>query len=141
MEQVQSIMRPYTANVAGNLLTTAEDYAKFMLAIINRTGLKNEMFSSMLTSQIQTPVRWGDYSSTSEYISWGLGIGIQETEIGNAFWHWGDNNVFKCFMIAYPEENIGLVYFTNSYNGLLIADELIKTTIGGFNPAIEWLDY
>jgi len=139
--QVNPIARPTTGNAAGSLLTTAEDFAKFILAITNNIGITEETVNSMLTSQIQAPKVIGGYSSVSETISWGLGIGLQQTEFGKAFWHWGDNHDFKCLTITYPIEKIGLVYFTNSYNGLLIADELIRTAIGGYNPAMDWLGY
>lgn len=139
--QVNPIVRPAEGNAAASLLTTAEDYAKFLLAIINYRGINAETVKMMLTSQIQVPRFFANNSSMSEYIFWGMGIGLQQTEFGNAFWHWGDNHDFKCFTITYPVEKIGLVYFTNSYSGLLIADELIRAAIGGYNPALGWLGY
>ena len=77
----------------------------------------------------------------SDNIFWGLGVGLQQTDQSNAFWHWGDNHDFKCFAIAYPFEKIGAVYFTNSYNGLSIGDALMQITLGGAYPVFEWLEY
>jgi len=139
--QVNPVAKPLSANGAGSLLTTAEDYAKFMLAIVNNVGIQKETVDSMLAIQTNVPKKWENYSAFSDQIFWGLGIGLQQTELGKAFWHWGDNDDFKCFTIAYPKEKIGLVYFTNSYNGLSVANELIKTALGGYYPATEWMDY
>jgi len=138
--QVNPVARPGSGNAAGSLLTTAEDYAKFILAIVNSIGIREETVDNILTTQIQAPVAFDNYSAMSETISWGLGIGLQQTDLGKAFWHWGDNDDFKCFTITYPNEKIGLVYFTNSYNGLLIANKLIRLTLGGYYPVFKWMD-
>lgn len=138
--QVNSIARPQTGNSAGSLLTTANDYAKFMLALLNHIGIQESTVNQMLSQQIEVPIEFGDESELSDHVFWGLGIGLQFTDQGSAFWHWGDNHDFKCFMVAFPESEIGLVFFTNSYNGLMIAKELLQTAIGGYYPAIDWMN-
>jgi tetratricopeptide (TPR) repeat protein len=74
-------------------------------------------------------------------VSWGLGVGLQKTGQGKSFWHWGDNYAFKCYVVAYPEAKTGIVYFTNSVNGLSIARPLLSKTVGGDQPALAFLGY
>ena len=66
----------------------------------------------------------------SEANAWGLGWGLQTTDEGTSFWHWGDQGIFRCYTVAFKDQKIGLVYFTNSENGLAIRNELVYRTIG-----------
>ncbi|MCP4724301.1 MAG: beta-lactamase family protein, partial [bacterium] len=127
------------ANAAASLHTTSGDFAKYMLAIMNRTNLKSSTGDEMLSPQIRVTGRDGKLADES--LNWGLGIGLQDTEDGRAFWHWGDNRNFKCYTIGYPEHKFGLVYFSNGNNGLNFGDELVKEILGGSHPALKWLDY
>jgi len=113
-------------NAAASLVTTAEDYARVIAAIMNSTRLKSGTSQAMLSSQIDIPAE--EYPGS---LSWGLGVGLQHTEQGKIYWHWGDNYSFKCFFAAYPKEKIGVVYFANSANGLGIIQEILTAAIGG----------
>jgi tetratricopeptide (TPR) repeat protein len=77
----------------------------------------------------------------SKSVFWGLGVGIQQTADGESLWHWGDNGAFKCYMVVYPKQNVGLVYFANGENGLSVANELIRSALGGEQPALRWVKY
>jgi CubicO group peptidase (beta-lactamase class C family) len=118
-------------NAAASFHTTAPDFARFMTAVMNGTGLRDSTALAMLTPQIQV----------DSGLSWGLGIGLQDTEEGRAFWHWGDNRAYKAYAIAYPEEGVGIVWFTNSENGHGILGAMLEGTLGGAHPAVAWLDY
>jgi CubicO group peptidase (beta-lactamase class C family) len=135
------------ATAAASLLTTPEDYCRFVLAIINGTGLKQETAERMLTPQLRAPKRlftpqmtlpkneeaWG--------ISWGLGWGLEESNAGHYFWHWGDNEAFRCFVIASREKQEGVVYFTNTQDGLSIVSALVTAILGGKHPSLDWICY
>jgi CubicO group peptidase (beta-lactamase class C family) len=134
------------ANAAASLRTTAIDYARFVIAMMNGAGLKEETIRQMLTAQIKvdeacTNCTDRKTSKLSETLSWGLGWGLQRTEHGDAFWHWGDNGNFKCFIIAYRKQRTGIVVFTNSSSGLGIIPEIIREVIDGKQPAFAWLNY
>ncbi|MFC1724631.1 serine hydrolase [candidate division KSB1 bacterium] len=122
--------KPRTANAAASLHTTAVDYARFIGAIINNKGLSKETISSVLNPQTKVN------SKITENVYWGLGWGI-ETGTSKYFWHWGDNGDFKCFVMASEEKKNGVIYFTNSSNGLSIAEEIVKLTLGGEHPAFS----
>jgi len=118
-------------HAAATLHTTALDYGRFLIAVMNGVGLSDSMASAMLTSQVVV----------DSGVTWGLGIGLQESETGRAYWHWGDNLGFKAFTTAYPERGVGMVWFTNSDNGQALLSSLLRATVGGAQPGAAWLDY
>ena len=80
-------------SAAYSLLTTAQDYARFAIAVMNGTGLKPETARRMLSPQSATDAGCSNcigrpVTKTSDTISWGLGIGLEETAHGRTFWHW-----------------------------------------------------
>lgn len=116
-------------NAAASLKTTAADYARFLMAIMNETGLKKETIREMLESRVKP--------EKTESIFWGLGIGLQHTDQKKMYWHWGDNGNFKAFCAAFKEEKLGVVYFANCYLGLSIAEDLVQMVMGGEYPVIS----
>jgi CubicO group peptidase (beta-lactamase class C family) len=135
------------ANAAASLYTTARDYARFLVAMMRGTGLQEKSIGEMLTPQVQLESCVNCTrskllpSKLSEVNSWGLGWGLQTTDEGTSFWHWGDQGIFMCYTAAFKDQKLGLVYFTNSKNGLAIRNELVYRTIGGRHPAFSWLQY
>ncbi len=61
---------------------------------------------------------------------WGLGLGIERGDTGDALWQWGDYGIFRNFVIAYPNRGAAVVYLSNSNNGLGIRDEIVRTVMG-----------
>lgn len=138
--------KPDKANAAASLHTTAQDYARFIAAVLKGTGLKKETLKQMLTPQIK--VDEGGTNTTgrpadklSPNVSWGLGFGLQTTGDGLSFWHWGDNGDSKAYFVAFEKEKKGMVVFANSANGLSFMPELIAEAVGGQQPALAWLTY
>jgi CubicO group peptidase (beta-lactamase class C family) len=129
--------RPQQAHAAATLHTTAVDYARFLAAMMTGKGLEPATYEAMLTPQSQVFNR----DSLVPDVYWGLGWGLQETERGAAIWHWGDNMDFRAYVIGYPAEDAGLVYFTNSENGLAIAEDLVSFFFEDTHYAIHNLDY
>jgi len=136
--------KPDKANAAASLHTTAQDYARFIAAILKGTGLKKETVRQMLTPQIQVDEAGANMTARpannlSPTVWWGLGVGLQKTPEGISFWHWGDNGDTKAFFVAFQEQKIGMVVFTNSANGLSFMPELVDEAIGGQQPALAWI--
>lgn len=126
------------ANMAYSLHTTAEDYARFIQAIFSQKGLKASTIDRMLSPQSRLPTHFsGDTLSSNLF--WGLGFGLERSPTGMYFWHWGDNGAFKCYITANRARKEAVVYFTNSTNGLDIADRILPLTIGGQHPAFAFL--
>jgi CubicO group peptidase (beta-lactamase class C family) len=135
------------ANAAASLLTTAEDYAAFLDAVLTGEGLRPATLHEMEAPEIAVDtgcancvegIPTGKLSTT---IFWGLGFGIQKTAEGESLWHWGDKGVFKAFFVVRPATKAGVVYMTNSENGLSIGREILAETLGGEQPALDWLKY
>ena len=151
------VRKPTDPNAASSLHTTARDYARFVAGLLNlgplnlgplnNGRLKPETWKQMLTPQIK--VNEGCVNCTfavagkpSSQVSWGLGIGLQQTELGQAFWHWGDNNSeYNCFVVGFRDRGAGMVIFTNSGNGLSIIPEIVAAAFGTRLPAFDWLHY
>ena len=140
MGDSRNLRRQPDANAAASLITTASDYARFMRAILAGEGLSPETHSAMMKAGAQV-VDWNS-GSPVDFLSWGLGWGLQEGKGRKAIWHWGDNGAFRSFVIAYPDRGTGVVYFTNSEHGLSIVDEVLNMFYGGEEwPATKWLGY
>ena len=139
------LSKMYTPNVAFTLYATALDYSKFIQAIMNHKGLREKTIHEMLSAQIKVsdsgPICIDKCSNQlSSTISWGLGFGLQKTQQGSAFWHWGDNPGFKNFFIGFQNGN-AIVIFTNSDNGMKIIPEIIHQITGYNQPVFNWLNY
>ena len=120
------------ANAAASLNTTAADYARFMAAVLNDIGLKKETVAQMLTPQIKV----------AENVFWGLGFGLERTARGDAFWQWGDYGIFRNYAVAYKKQKMGVVYLTNSENGLSISQDILDHSIGGGQDlGLAYLNY
>jgi len=139
--------RPAAARSYSGLHTTALDYAKFLIAVMNGAGLKRETAGQIWKAHVRLDE--GCFSCIerspgrlSQTLSWGLGWGLERTEAGDAIWHWGDNNSeFQSFVMAYPQERVGVVIFTNSGNGLSITPEIVSQILGDGHPAFAWMGY
>jgi CubicO group peptidase (beta-lactamase class C family) len=103
----------------GGLQTTATDYAKFMIEVLNPKKpdtfrLTKETIKEMLRPHVK--VDNGGYTS-----SWALGWQVQDNGLIN---HGGDNRGFHCHAIASPKTNSGFVVMTNGDNGPEIIQKL-----------------
>lgn len=138
--------KPLKHNAAASMHTTATDYARFMIAVINGTGLKPATARAMVGTQMKVDKGCSNcigrpVTQPSDTISWGLGVGLQHTTAGDSFWHWGDNGAFRCMMVAYPASKQGMIIFTNSGNGLSIAPHIAKLAMREPQPAFAWVNY
>jgi CubicO group peptidase (beta-lactamase class C family) len=121
-------------NPAASLCTTAGDYAKFVIAVLNGTGLKKATWEQMLAPQIRVNEKYPQ-------VAWGLGVGLETMGEGEYFWHWGDNGDSKAYVAAFLPGKNAVVYFADGSNGLSFAKELLEDAIGGDHPALAHLDY
>lgn len=76
-------------------------------------------------------------------IAWGLGWGLESEPTGQAMWHHGDNSLsgFTAFAWVSAGGDSAVVYFANSTTGLGIAGEVLRSTVGGVHPSIDWIKY
>lgn len=120
-------------NAAGSLHTTTTDYAQFLVRLLNpsngdKASLKNETINEMLMPQIKI----------NDALSWGLGIGLENENGRNYFWHWGDNGNFKAFVIGSRANKWGMVVFTNARNGHKLWERIVKEATGHDHASFLW---
>jgi CubicO group peptidase (beta-lactamase class C family) len=124
--------RPRVARAPSSLQTTAADYARFLVAIQQGTGLRPETWR-----QMQSPV-----VDVAPGVGWGLGWAVESDSSGKALAHHGDNSDsgFTAFTLLNVERQCGLVYFANSANGLSIVREMARL-VPGSHPGLALLNY
>jgi len=138
--------KPSQPNAAASLHTTAQDFGRFVSAVLKGEGLKKETLNQMLTPQVKVSESGTNNTARapeklSATVSWGLGWGLQTTADGLSFWHWGDNGDSKAYVVAFERQKLGVVVFSNSGTGLSIVREIVDLAVGGDQPALAWLKY
>jgi CubicO group peptidase (beta-lactamase class C family) len=138
------LWKPKEALAASTLNTTAEDYGRFVEAVLNGKGLTPATLREMETPQIALDPECRicikhEPKRLSKNLFWGLGWGIERKGGTDMLWHWGDNGSFKAFVMADPKTKSGVVMFANSENGLEIAKPVIDEAMGTDSLAFEWL--
>jgi CubicO group peptidase (beta-lactamase class C family) len=132
------------ANAAASLRTTAEDYAKFVIATLKGTGLRPATASQWLSIQNEAfeAANYRDRpDSIKKRVAWGLGWGLERRGERTMFWHWGDNGNAKAFVIADPRSRSAVMYFANSQNGIAIANGIVAKVFPGEQGALAWIRY
>jgi CubicO group peptidase (beta-lactamase class C family) len=109
---------------ADSLLTTASDYATFVVACVWPDGSQSidQPASLMMRPQV----------TVADNLSWGLGWGIEETDEGSFLWHIGGGSgaPFQNFVFVSVFHGIGLVILTNSANGGVLFEPLVRWITG-----------
>lgn len=118
-------------HAAATLHTTARDYATFLCALLNNTGLSADTVNAILTPQVIAD------PEETDLVRWGLGFGLELGKRVPSFWHWGDNGNFKAFFLVDPNENAGVVYFANSQHGLTLRNQIVGLTMAGEHPLMQ----
>lgn len=110
-----------TPNAADDLLTTVEDYSKFLLTILNGDGLAKNVFDEMTKNQV--------VSTKGKH----FGLGLEIYNLGNgetALSHGGSDNGVQTIFFILPKTKQGLLIFTNSDTGGNVFETLIKHYLG-----------
>jgi hypothetical protein len=117
-------------NTAGSLITTVDEYAMFMSRLMARGKRDDLDLADLSRREMLTP-----QTKINTAVSWGLGVGLETYAGRSLFWHWGDNGVFKAFMIGDPARGSGLVVFTNAQNGHRLWQRIAAEAMGRDHPA------
>jgi CubicO group peptidase (beta-lactamase class C family) len=125
-------IKPSEPNAAASLQTTADDFARFLQAVLSGAGLKRDTACRWLEPQVHMH---------DMQIAWGLGWGL-ETKSGT-FFQWGDADQgrFKAFVMGSMQQRRATVVLTNGFHGMAIMPELIGKSLPGPHPAVAWLGY
>lgn len=94
---------------AASLYSTAQDYSRFLCALMADKPL--------LALTLSKPVT----VSAALGLDWGYGWGIEHAANGINLWQWGNNPGFRNFAMFSPSSGDGFVIFTNSERGMPLA--------------------
>lgn len=138
-----------SARAAGSMVTTADDYARFVIALMKKSGLSKNLFKQMLKPQIEVESERGFGPGRDRFngkfkdigLSWGLGLGLFQTSRGKSFFHSGHTEGWQNYFVAYPDKKIAVILMSNSDNFEPVADQILDLTIRGNKEPLEWLSY
>ena len=128
------------SNSAYTLYISAEDYAKFIIEILNSSQSNSSLLSensltTMLEPQVDVLVRdpiERPGRAFGLFTYWSLGWAVDSTAYGKVYYHSGANRTgFRCYSQFNLEEGNGIVIMTNSLSGTELWTRLIKQ-IGDF---------
>mgnify|MGYP000900559546 FL=1 len=123
------------SNAAYTLYTTPDEYAKFLIELVNPKDQKDfSLFDSirkeMLTHQIRVDTRDAiDRPGRNLGLQGFRGLGwiIDSTITGDVVYHSGANQTgFRCYSQFSPKDGSGIVIMTNGENGSELWQRLIK---------------
>lgn len=126
-ERPYEIEKNTAPNAADNLLTTVEDYGKFMAAVLNNELLSETVFKEMTTPQ--TASEKGKH----------FGLGFEIYDLGNseyALAHGGADLGVRTIAFMLPKTKQGLLIFTNSDIGGNLYEALVKHYLGKYGERI-----
>jgi CubicO group peptidase (beta-lactamase class C family) len=143
------IMKWKEASAGGSMSTTLEDFTKFYAGFISATGLSNERFEEMTTTQVRIrsrsqfgPLAIVDSTDNDNIqLGYGLGVGVFKTNFGRAFFKEGHDEGWGHYSICFPDKKIAVVIMTNNDNGESIFKELLAYAIGDTFTPWRWENY
>jgi CubicO group peptidase (beta-lactamase class C family) len=107
------------ANAADDLVTTVEDYGKFMVAVMNGFGLPKALYAEMIQPlALMRPEKY-----------MGLGWAVNQNFLGKepVINHEGADVGIRSLAFWFPHSKEGLIIFTNADNGYKIFKEMVET--------------
>ncbi|MCY0977907.1 class A beta-lactamase-related serine hydrolase [Chryseobacterium wangxinyae] len=119
--KLYDIVKNRTANAADDLMTSVEDYSKFLISIMNNDLLSKAVFEEMKTKQVKT--------KENKY----FGLGFEIYDLGNneiALSHGGSDKGVNTIAIILPKTKQGLVIFTNVDDGYKIYETIMNRYLG-----------
>lgn len=111
------ITKYYDANAAANLLTTVEDYSRFLAYVLNGAGLSEPILNEMHKNQVQT--------GKDDY----FGLGWEKlTNFSNeeyALLHTGKDPGVSTLAVMFPKSKNGYLIFLNGDNAMKIYEGML----------------
>lgn len=107
-----------TVLAAGNLLSTPEDYCKFLIYVMNGAGLSQKLYDDMLN-----PKKTGN-EHTPRGLGWGIINDLPNGEY--AIEHGGTNTGMWSRSFILPKSQRGIAIMTNGDGGMLLYNNIIK---------------
>jgi CubicO group peptidase (beta-lactamase class C family) len=120
-------------NAASSLITTASDYAHFLLATTRPHPVG--LLSEETRKAIMAPE-----TDAGKGVNWGLVFGlISSPTRGLGLWHWGDFGIFQNFAAVFPEADIAVVSLTNGTRGQRFNKDIARLLLNEEPTCFAWL--
>ena len=116
-------------NTAGSLIASIDEYALFLGRLLRAKGDSFDLSDASRREMFTTQTK------INSAVSWGVGVGLENYNGRQMFWHWGDNGTFKAFMMGEPASRSGIVIFVNSQNGHRMWQRIVTEALGADHPA------
>jgi CubicO group peptidase (beta-lactamase class C family) len=134
------------ADAAGSMLTTVQDFARFLQAVLESNGMRKETRQLMLSPQIAISSKHEFPTFSTETtdenkkikLSYGLTWGLYWTPYGKVFFKEGHDDGHMNYAVCFEEKKNCVVMMTNSSNGEGIYEELLEKLQGNTYTPIEW---
>lgn len=111
-----------------SLQTDAQDYAMFLIEMMDPKNISIKTRDEMLTEHIHFAPDNKLYKETGQ-TGWGLGFAQKQTPLGLMHLHTGNNQDFQAYAMFIPNQKYGFVMFGNS-NNLFPLLEAIEQLLG-----------
>ncbi|MGD1320461.1 serine hydrolase [Chryseobacterium sp. 2R14A] len=121
------IIKNKTPNAADDLITSVEDYGKFLAAVLNNELLTPKIAEEMITKQIET--------KKNKF----FGLGFEIYNLGNdeiALSHGGSDKGVNTIFFLLPKTKKGLIIFTNVEDGYKIYEPIVNHYFGSTGEKI-----
>ncbi|TCI91332.1 serine hydrolase [Tenacibaculum sp. M341] len=116
-----------TENGADDLLTTIEDYSKFLISVMNGDGFSEKVFKEIQRKQVA--------SKNGKHF--GLGFERYDFKDGNfALSHGGADKGVQTIVFIFPKTKQGILIFTNVDDGYKVYEKLLSHYLGNYGKEI-----
>ena len=137
------------ANAAGSLLSTLDDYSKFIEEALKQSSKNSKITSLLFDKNIRikskTQFGYSSWQDTDENdaidLSYALGWGLLKSPYGIGVFKEGHDNGFQHYSIIFPEKQLAIVLLSNSDNAESIFKELLEITIKDTYTPWKWERY
>ena len=127
----------FGVKATNSLLTTAKDYASFVKYIMNNRPLEDPFVPRVFMTEDKGRAgligiaKGKILDADLSHVAWGLGWGLQTDDKGEVMtaYHSGDMNDCRAWVAMNLNDKTAIVYFANSHNGHILADQITPTTI------------
>ena len=125
-----SISKDKGANATALLLTTIEDYSKFIIDVMNGAGLSPRLYKDMVLPQVMEKKHVG------RGLGWEIVSDLPKGEF--TLQHSGSNMGIKTIGIILPNSRRGIVVFTNGDNGITVYNKVIKDSLDNGQQILDF---
>lgn len=124
--QALSLEKHVDANAADNLITSAEDYGKFMVHILQGADISKDLYNDMVAKQV----------AVKEGVDFSLGwerfndLSLSKSEPEFALQHTGSDKGTKAIAVMLPNTKRGLLVLSNSENAGVLWPKILMEYFG-----------